>query len=63
MGFIIASALVHELIEAQDERCLLHLQKRLAGEVADQHLTGGTQSFRPGGFANTLDSSFSGKMS
>ena len=31
VGFTTASALVHELIEARDERRLLHLQKRLAG--------------------------------
>ena len=31
MGFITASALVHELTEARDERRLLQLQKRLAG--------------------------------
>ena len=31
MGFTTASALVHELTEARDERRLLQLQKRLAG--------------------------------
>ena len=31
VGFTTASALVHELMEARDERRLLHLQKRLAG--------------------------------
>ena len=31
VGFTTASALVHELIEARDERRLLQLQKRLAG--------------------------------
>ena len=30
VGFTIASALVHELIESRDERCLLNLQKELA---------------------------------
>ena len=31
MGFTTASALVHELMEARDERRLLQLQKRLVG--------------------------------
>jgi hypothetical protein len=31
VGFITASALVHELLEARDERQLLHLQRQLAG--------------------------------
>ena len=30
MGFITAAALVHELMEARDEKRLLHLQKQLA---------------------------------
>ena len=30
MGFTTAAALVHELIEARDERRLLNLQRRLA---------------------------------
>ena len=30
VGFTTAAALVHELIEARDERCLLNLQRRLA---------------------------------
>jgi DNA replication protein DnaC len=31
VGFITASALVHELMEARDEKTLLRLQKKLAG--------------------------------
>ncbi len=32
MGFTTAAALVHELLEARDEKRLLRLQKQLAGD-------------------------------
>ena len=52
VGFTTAAALVHELMEARDERRLLRLQKQMAGHkllIIDElaHL-GGTDSERRG---------------
>ncbi len=65
VGFATASALVHELIEAQDERRRLQLEKRLAGLklLISTSLLVHNLSAPAAHFANTLDSSLSDKKS